>query len=70
MIRYLMNRNELIPQWLKLLEEEYQKLLTKANREVNVLDFGAWAMELMTQKPLEKQLDAVVLTVTIPKANL
>ena len=29
------------PQWLKLLEEEYQKLLTKANREVNVLDFGA-----------------------------
>lgn len=29
------------PQWLKLLEREYQKLLTKANREVNVLDFGA-----------------------------
>ena len=29
------------PEWLKLLDEEYQKLLTKVNREVNFLDFGA-----------------------------
>ena len=29
------------PEWLRLLDEEYQKLLTSVNREVNVIDFGA-----------------------------
>ena len=29
------------PEWLRLLDEEYKKLLTYVNREVNVIDFGA-----------------------------
>ncbi|KAA9022948.1 glycosyl hydrolase family 28-related protein [Niallia endozanthoxylica] len=29
------------PEWLRLLDEEYQKLLASVNREVNVIEFGA-----------------------------